>query len=138
MGKNLLEELAELLKCEKRCIFFHLKNPYTRNSIMDHLYNKVLRTTFLSDEGKPKIFYFQQFSQLNAANLKPYENLRNMNICEYYLKFYKIHLIYPHFPCVIDFTRNQEFYPCELLEIIDVDYIAYMNYDTMYKCELNE
>ena len=66
------------------------------------------------------------------------QNLRDMNICEYYLKFYKIHLIYPHFPRVIDFTRNQEFYPCELLEIIDVDYIAYMTYDTMYKCELNE
>lgn len=124
MVKYLLDVLSELLNCPKNRLFEHLKFADTRDVLREHLYNKVLRTVFTSRDGAPIVFYFQEFSTYDARNLKPY---KNMTIYQYYLKYYKITLSYPSLSCVIDFTNGIEFYPVELLEIIDTDYIAYMN-----------
>ena len=123
MGKYLLDEISELLNCKKNRLHDQLKFPGTREAITEHLYNRILRTVFITHDGTLKVFYFQQFSTYDVQNLKPY---KNMNIYQYYLKYYKIPLYYPKLPCVIDFNNDIEFYPVELLEIIDADYIAYM------------
>ena len=123
MGNYLLDELSELLNCKKNRLHDHLKFPGTREAIAEHLKNKILRTVFITYDGTLKVFYFQQFSTYDAINLKPY---KNMTIYQYYLKYYKSALSYPKLPCVIDLTNGVEFYPIELLEIIDADYIAYM------------
>ena len=123
MGNYLLDELSELLNCKKNRLHDHLKFPGTREAIVEHLKNKILRTVFITYDGTLKVFYFQQFSTYDAIKLKPY---KNMTIYQYYLKYYKIALSYPKLPCVIDLTNGVEFYPIELLEIIDADYIAYM------------
>ena len=123
MGNYLLDELSELLNCKKNRLHDHQKFPGTREAIAEHLKNKILRTVFITYDGTLKVFYFQQFSTYDAINLKPY---KNMTIYQYYLKYYKIALSYPKLPCVIDLTNGVEFYPVELVEIIDADYIAYM------------
>ena len=123
MGKYLLDELSELLNCKKNRLPDHLKFPGTREAIAEHLKNKILRTVFITYDGTLKVFYFQQFSTYDAINLKPY---KNMTIYQYYLKYYKSALSYPKLPCAIDLTNGVEFYPVELVEIIDADYIAYM------------
>ena len=57
---------------------------------MEYLYNKVLKTSFMNKDDDKHIFYFQQFSLYDAVNLRPYKNLVDGNIYEYYSRHYEI------------------------------------------------
>ena len=122
MQNYFIIELCNFCCCEENGLSKFLLNPLFRDVILERYYGSILQTLFTYDDGKKRAFYFQGFSVQTASSLESTEYLPKTQL----FKDINSVLNYPNLPFVIDYISPNKttFYPIELLEYIDAEYIG--------------